>query len=1048
MARQAAATKRGAAETAASQAKRSRVSAAYPAATSNGQKAVSFDKPIAILEKAVVAKSSATFVYDSWPTYAAFPAGDNVYKLEARQGAGVFLKGFVSNFAATSGAISILATPGSLNLLAGVLAEVSTSSRSIVVHVAANSSNIADLYEALQLVTFASQGYQGDIVFSGGQGASQIIQTASAAYAQTGKTIIHVFDDVQAGQEYTLLPQIDGAASPVEPATYSGPSAPSAVIVLPSSAHSASATAALAGLAGTTASGNVGIVTVNAIRGESFGDDVAGVLPASVQTLFAPVSTTSIDESASWFYDNVLSSVTGTGKLAGLIQPLSVVQSWTVHEWAATLVRVASPSSSKAFELAKVKSLLPSNSKLAIFWSSDVGASAKVPLSVARSFASSADSSEGGVTPRLLETFDNLAGGKSLAGLGVKSSDLLLSPSNSTESADVSLSAISLSAEPGLIFISAPQFILPSYNAIERAGKDTQIVFSSAWAPEEYAEKLPRHEKNKLIGMTGLYTINSDTVAKDAGVPGEEGVSTVEQIAFWLRYLPENDSSHIKSLLSTAVPAEIIDQVVSATKAGLLRIDLTNSEMDVDEEDAARPDHQLAPGEADSSIISHPTFIPVAKAGFGPNGFKSIADPAAVSASSNIVAKQLLYPEAYDSHVDAEESMRPDLPEKNYIITVTENRRLTPLDYDRNVFHMEFSTAGTGLKYAVGEALGIHGLNDEQEVHDFINWYGLNPDDVVSYPSLANPNQYENRTIFQLCQQNLDLFGKPPKSFFEALIKYATTREEKRHLRFLSSAEGASSFKKWSELDTVTYVDVLKAFPSAKANFKIGDIVREVAPIKPRHYSIASSQNAVGDSVHLLIVTVDWETPSGIKRYGQCTRYLVGLPVGAKVMVSVKPSVMKLPPRDSQPVIMAGLGTGAAPFRAFMQERAWQKSQGIDVGPLLYYFGARYRHAEYLYGEEIEAYVRDSVITQTGLAFSRDTKHKVYIQSKIAADSKLIADSLDEGVFYLCGPTWPVGDIYKALTDALVEHRGKTIQEAEAHIEELKEEERYVLEVY
>ncbi len=58
---------------------------------------------------------------------------------------------------------------------------------------------------------------------------------------------------------------------------------------------------------------------------------------------------------------------------------------------------------------------------------------------------------------------------------------------------------------------------------------------------------------------------------------------------------------------------------------------------------------------------------------------------------------------------------------------------------------------------------------------------------------------------------------------------------------------------------------------------------------------------------------------------------------------------MKLPPLDSQPIIMAGLGTGAAPFRAFMQHRAWQKTQGMDVGPLLYYFGSRYRSQEYLY---------------------------------------------------------------------------------------------------
>lgn len=162
---------------------------------------------------------------------------------------------------------------------------------------------------------------------------------------------------------------------------------------------------------------------------------------------------------------------------------------------------------------------------------------------------------------------------------------------------------------------------------------------------------------------------------------------------------------------------------------------------------------------------------------------------------------------------------------------------------------------------------------------------------------------------------------------------------------------------------------------------------------------------------------------------------------------------MKLPPSDKQPIIMAGLGTGAAPFRAFMQHRAWQRSQGIEVGPLLYYFGSRYRSQEYLYGEEIEAYIASGIISHAGLAFSRDGKDKVYIQHKMMADKKLLADLMsgkgDEAAyFYLCGPTWPVPDVYEALVGSLVEEKGMERKRAEEFIEELKEEERYVLEVY
>ena len=147
---------------------------------------------------------------------------------------------------------------------------------------------------------------------------------------------------------------------------------------------------------------------------------------------------------------------------------------------------------------------------------------------------------------------------------------------------------------------------------------------------------------------------------------------------------------------------------------------------------------------------------------------------------------------------------------------------------------------------------------------------------------------------------------------------------------------------------------------------------------------------------------------------------------------------------------MAGLGTGAAPFRAFLQHRAWLSQQGINVGPTYYYFGSRHQHQEFLYGEEIESYILDKIITKAGLAFSRDGPKKVYIQHKMLEDAGSLADMLKNraGVFYLCGPTWPVPDVYEALVGALVKNENLTRESAGEFLESLKEEERYVLEVF
>ena len=409
-------------------------------------------------------------------------------------------------------------------------------------------------------------------------------------------------------------------------------------------------------------------------------------------------------------------------------------------------------------------------------------------------------------------------------------------------------------------------------------------------------------------------------------------------------------------------------------------------------------------------------------------------------------AKGLVFKEAYAT----KSALRPDLPTQTYEITVKENRRLTPTTYDRNIFHIEFDLGTSGLTYNIGEALGIHAENDVGEVIEFMKFYGLNPEDVVELPSREDPNVLDTRTVFQSLIQSIDIFGKPPKRFYEALAEFASDEEEKKELLTLGGPDGANEFKRRAEVDTITYADVLLEFKSAHPSFH--DIARIVSPMKRREYSIASSQMANPTTVALMIVVVSWVDPKGRDRFGQATRYLSQLPIGATVTASVKPSVMKLPAKDTAPLIMAGLGTGLAPFRAFVQYRAMQKAQGKEIGSILLYMGSRHQREEYLYGEEWEAYQDAGVITLLGRAFSRDQPQKIYIQDRMRESISDIIQAYirEEGAFYLCGPTWPVPDVTEVLEEALGRHgksEGKKV-EPKKEIERLKEELRYVLEVY
>ncbi|KAI8967686.1 hypothetical protein BDF20DRAFT_908280 [Mycotypha africana] len=584
--------------------------------------------------------------------------------------------------------------------------------------------------------------------------------------------------------------------------------------------------------------------------------------------------------------------------------------------------------------------------------------------------------------------------------------------------------------------------VTQEYNVLAQAAKKTTVVLHGPWKHGDELESVLTNEFK--FGLTELnaklYTIDAARVAQELGL-NLKSTHFIWEAVFLLLTHPEVNSvaDHLLQIYEElesekVVLKKLIADTLTTVKKELTAVELLPPWTILEINDQILPStpvDRVVGAEPEDEVSSDVTTLVEEEAAAG-----------AELSKWHKAAWQLMFNEAYKT----ETAVRPDLHEKTYVITVSENRRLTPESYDRYVFHMEFDTSNANLKYELGDALGVHGHNNYEDVKEFLDWYDLNGHDIISVQTSENGKE-EVRTVFQLFSQTLDIFGRPSKKFYEALATFATNPKEREQLLYLVSAEGKEEFKKRVD-DTITYEDLLREFTSAKP--PVEALAQIIAPIKPRHYSIASSQKMHKNSVHLLVVAVDWQTTSGKKRYGQCTRYLSSLKIGDSVTVSIKPSVMKLPPLDSQPVIMAGLGTGMAPFRAFIQERYLAKATGKEVGPVVLYFGSRHRSMEYLYGEELEAYHADGVLSHMGLAFSRDQKEKIYIQHKMKEDAKMLSDYLlkQNGHFYLCGPTWPVPDVKDAIVYGLTQNDDVDVAKANALIEEWKEKESYVLEVY
>lgn len=404
------------------------------------------------------------------------------------------------------------------------------------------------------------------------------------------------------------------------------------------------------------------------------------------------------------------------------------------------------------------------------------------------------------------------------------------------------------------------QTLLNSHNLLKHARPGASVFMVTSWSVPELVSSLPTEDIALLRDRDlKLYIINADAIASKVGL-GRAAENTIQGLIVYLAILRlylgclASEAAILKlteSLYGTSVDGIQMSTIIAWVWDGLLQVELPTIAPQPNDEQEPRKDFEF------NAII-----FTTEDGEVGSNHSKL--------GSWHEAARHLLFPSAFvdqDSYTYSMEQypqipdLHPEIPDRTYLVTCAVNRRLTPKEYDRNVFHVEFDTTGTGLKYAIGEALGVHGWNDEAEVLDFCNWYGVDPARLITIPVPGDDTKVHTRTVLQALQQQIDLFGKPPKSFYSDLAEYAKGSVDRHTLQFIGSPEGVSTFKKLSEKDTVTFADVFRRYTSARPG--IEDLCKLVGDIKPRHYSIASAQSVVGDRVDLLVVTVDWKTPSG-----------------------------------------------------------------------------------------------------------------------------------------------------------------------------------------
>lgn len=324
------------------------------------------------------------------------------------------------------------------------------------------------------------------------------------------------------------------------------------------------------------------------------------------------------------------------------------------------------------------------------------------------------------------------------------------------------------------------------------------------------------------------------------------------------------------------------------------------------------------------------------------------------------------------------------------------------LDLGDPVYRIVFNTQSTNLSYKVGDALGVFPKNSPQVIDEVLGFLGVSRGTLVSY-------------IRGACVLPIEEF----------LEKYADINK--------LPAKLLSYFPQELAPNTTLY-DALKEF---LPRIPLEEFVNSVFPLLPRLYSIASSPYVSPQQIELLVRRVSYEGKFH-RRYGVCSTFLCETLCPGKdaPYVYVQPTKHFTLSERSQdrPIVMIGSGTGIAPFKGFVEQRVFLKNPKKN----LLFFGERQKNANFYY-QEFWHEVIDQGSLEMFLAFSRESEQKIYVQDALRTQSKRVREAYEEGaLFFICGRKALGIEVKKALEDIL----GKE------HVRALKEEQRYIVDVY
>jgi sulfite reductase (NADPH) flavoprotein alpha-component len=358
-----------------------------------------------------------------------------------------------------------------------------------------------------------------------------------------------------------------------------------------------------------------------------------------------------------------------------------------------------------------------------------------------------------------------------------------------------------------------------------------------------------------------------------------------------------------------------------------------------------------------------------------------------------------------------------------FVAEVSTNRVLSGPGSDKEIRHVEFALADSGIEYEAGDALAVIPENNPSLVDAIAEHFRVSIGTLVG-----------DATLGELLSQKYEI-SAPSKD----LLGEVESRADNEELSHVLRGGVKETLDRW-----LYGKDVLDILRIAGDDLSVEEFIGLLKPLQHRAYSISSSPLAHPSSIHLTVAAVRYVS-NGRDRGGVCSTFLADRAGTSKIFLQPNKS-FRVPVDDDVPMVMVGPGTGVAPFRAFLQERALRGAKGRNW----LFFGDQHQEHDFAYADEITAWQESGVLTRLELAFSRDQPEKIYVQNRMLEHGRELFSWLEEGGhFYVCGDaTRMAKDVDRALHVVVAEHGGLDADGATEYVNALKKDKRYVRDVY